>query len=1230
MNWRQLLRSQFQSAANRTQRRQAANRRAASQNFEVLEQRTLLAGDVTATLVGQTAFLTGDNADNNVQVTVQDGHVIVQGLEGTTINGSSDSFVLAENSSQFGGSLIARMGHGNDEFDLSGVALGGLLRVFGGTGDDTLSVSDASSVGRGLLLHGQSGANSLAVSDTDVGHSLWMIGGRSNDVMAVANSNVGHSFVAFAGRGNDDIVLQNSTFGRDVWVSLAHGNDDFVMTDSSVASRLIVHGGRGDDMSYIEDSTVGRVTRMHMGAGRDRVSVLGNSELSGRTVIAGGRKSDLMEVADTATISRLRSRSIAGGTIDPTRIDERITGSNGAIAAAAALVETAPALQLSVNNSVVSESAGNGASELTITRTTDNTSDLEVTITSSDTSRLQPASTTVTIPAGQNSASVLLNVIDDTEANGDATVTLTASAADAEDRSIVVTVSDDESSALTLSTATTRTTEDENGTPTEVLMIARRTGSTATAATIDLAYTLGDGSDASSALTGPATVTFAAGSDSATFTVTTVPNSDTNDDVKVTVTASNSSESVSQDLIIEDDDKDRLTVRIDTLSVVEDGPPAIMTISRTSDTTEALDVTIETSDSSRIAFNDQSIIALTIPAGATSVTQQISAIDNSIVEGNLTVTLTATAVDHDNGVNTVEVVDNDTLTLDLQVNGASEIAEDAGTAASSITVSRNSADISNDLEITINRTGDDRLSAPTTVTIPAGQVSADISIDAIDNNLVDNPETGTSTFVVSASGFPDATINLTVTNDDVASTAFDPATIVVSEDQGTAQITMTRNNSVGTQTVSLAYSDDTLLSGPASVEFADGATSLQFNATIVDNDLFTNNATVTVTGTVSGQPDVVLNVEVANDDILAVTTDFSSNRIEETVGGFVTRDSTFTVTGVTEPNAGVAIDSDGDGEFDDGSTTADSSGNYSVDVTLTHTDDNRGVNRIQAQASLPTITEAATSTPEFVHLALGTLVRFETNQDVNGDGTNDFYDVELLDTDAPNTVANFLQYVNDGSYENNIVHRSVSNFVIQGGGFRVDNQTVSRITTRAPIADEFIAENSNIAGTLSMAHAGPNTGTSQWFVNVSDNTSLDTVPHTVFGRVIGNGIQVAAAINSVSTADVSLITGQSALGETPLARSPFTALSGSVAIQENSTTLTGTGTSFTTELQVGDIVTVDQIRFLRVTSIQSDTEISVDLQASSSTSGLTLLQQNLPQDDDYFIFSNIGEILDVI
>jgi cyclophilin family peptidyl-prolyl cis-trans isomerase len=124
-------------------------------------------------------------------------------------------------------------------------------------------------------------------------------------------------------------------------------------------------------------------------------------------------------------------------------------------------------------------------------------------------------------------------------------------------------------------------------------------------------------------------------------------------------------------------------------------------------------------------------------------------------------------------------------------------------------------------------------------------------------------------------------------------------------------------------------------------------------------------------------------------------------------------------------------------------------------------------------------------------------------------------ELEMLTEAAPGTVANFLSYVNDGSYQDSFIHRSVPGFVIQGGGFFFRDGSASAIPTDPPITNEFSV--SNTRGTVAMAKLSgdPDSATSQWFINLADNSeNLDDQNggFTVFARVTGNGMAVADAI----------------------------------------------------------------------------------------------------------------------
>jgi peptidylprolyl isomerase len=117
-----------------------------------------------------------------------------------------------------------------------------------------------------------------------------------------------------------------------------------------------------------------------------------------------------------------------------------------------------------------------------------------------------------------------------------------------------------------------------------------------------------------------------------------------------------------------------------------------------------------------------------------------------------------------------------------------------------------------------------------------------------------------------------------------------------------------------------------------------------------------------------------------------------------------------------------------------------------------------------------------------------------------------------LRNDMPITTGNFRSLVQQEVYNGTIFHRVIANFMIQGGDPTGTGYGDPSIPT---IQDEFTADNRNDRGTIAMANAGPNTGSSQFFINVVNNNYLDT-KHPVFGRVI-EGMDVVDAISQVAT-----------------------------------------------------------------------------------------------------------------
>lgn len=129
--------------------------------------------------------------------------------------------------------------------------------------------------------------------------------------------------------------------------------------------------------------------------------------------------------------------------------------------------------------------------------------------------------------------------------------------------------------------------------------------------------------------------------------------------------------------------------------------------------------------------------------------------------------------------------------------------------------------------------------------------------------------------------------------------------------------------------------------------------------------------------------------------------------------------------------------------------------------------------------------------------------------------------LELYPDKAPQTVANFLQYVDGGFYQNTIFHRVIRTFMIQGGGFDLDYQ---QKPTRAPVRNEANNGLSNLRGTIAMARTNqPHSATSQFFINTVDNPPLDFKQepfhdwgYCVFGKVV-RGMEIVDEIAKTPT-----------------------------------------------------------------------------------------------------------------
>ncbi|MEO7098201.1 MAG: peptidylprolyl isomerase [Luteolibacter sp.] len=236
---------------------------------------------------------------------------------------------------------------------------------------------------------------------------------------------------------------------------------------------------------------------------------------------------------------------------------------------------------------------------------------------------------------------------------------------------------------------------------------------------------------------------------------------------------------------------------------------------------------------------------------------------------------------------------------------------------------------------------------------------------------------------------------------------------------------------------------------------------------------------------------------------------------------------------------------------------------FSVVVTATFADGSKDVRTVTLKLSgkSPIVVQnfATVSVPVSTPATVSVIGKFsdpDTLSAARVTTTAGTFDIILFPEATPNTLNNFLDYVDANAFDNSFFHRTFNNSIVQGGCYKhTTADGFSRIGTFAPVVNE--PGLSNVRGTIAMAKqsGNPNSATSQWFVNVMDNS--DTSPlfldsqnggFTVFGRVPASGMQVLDAINTLPKGNYNDPTGA---GIDPLEDVPINAATAPATLNPN-------------------------------------------------------------------------------
>tara|TARA_R110002073_G_scaffold315027_1_gene487457 strand:- start:2284 stop:6231 length:3948 start_codon:yes stop_codon:yes gene_type:complete len=549
-----------------------------------------------------------------------------------------------------------------------------------------------------------------------------------------------------------------------------------------------------------------------------------------------------------------------------------------------------PTVSVTVDPAAVNED-GTGTLNYTFTRTGDTTNALSVSYAVSGTATsgtdFTALSGTVTIPAGQTSATVSVDPTDDTTVEPDETIVLTVTDTASYDvgasATATGTITNDDVATVTpvVTVAVNPAAVNEDGSGTLIYTFTR-TGATTDALVVS--YTVGgtatSGTDFT-ALSG--TVTIPAGQSSATVSVNPTDDSVVEPDETIILTIT---DTATYDVgtagaatgTITDDDTATVTpvvtVTVNPTAVNEDGSGTLVyTFARTGATTDALAVTYTVSGTATSGSDFTALSGtVTIPAGQSSVTVSVNPIDDSVVEPDetiiLTITDTATYDVGAAGAATGTITNDDTApvtpVVTVAVNPAAVNEDGSGTLV--YTFSRTGATTA---ALTVNYSvsgtatpGSDFTALSGSVTIPAGQSSATINVNPTDDTTVEPDETIILTVIDTASYDVGAAAAATgtITNDDQVvvnpgTISLSPATISVSEGGSVATFTITRTGgSDGAVSVVFATSNGTAIAGAdytgktQTVSFADGDSATQtITVSIIDDTVDEPNETFNVT-----------------------------------------------------------------------------------------------------------------------------------------------------------------------------------------------------------------------------------------------------------------------------------------------------------------------------------------------------------------------------------------------
>lgn len=331
-----------------------------------------------------------------------------------------------------------------------------------------------------------------------------------------------------------------------------------------------------------------------------------------------------------------------------------------------------------------------------------------------------------------------------------------------------------------------------------------------------------------------------------------------------------------------------LSLSVESSSIQENGAFIIASVSRNTPTDLPLTVNLVTDDAAQGTVP----ATVTIPSGASSVAFRFTPTNDTVPDGDHSVSISATAANMTSASVAVRVNDDDVAELTLTITTVL-LRESFRTSV--VSVSRNGL-TTNDLTISLTTSDPSQATVPTFVMILAGQSSAQFFVTAVQDAFVDGDHSVTVT--ASAPGFPAETGSLTIIDDDVPTLSIVPLVEPILENGGPITVMVKRNTfPTGVWVVNLS-SDRDNFPVPRSLTIPANATSTTFVISTVDDAYALGNKSFTVTASTTGLPVATKTLTIVEDDLPKIIVALATTSIRENVGptlGEVTRNTAITM-----------------------------------------------------------------------------------------------------------------------------------------------------------------------------------------------------------------------------------------------------------------------------------------------------------------------------------------------